>query len=113
MKYQKAMVLVVLDLSVAFDTVDHSILLEVLNHRFGIDGSALEWYNSYLQGRSMTVHCNDKMAKPRQLHASIPQGTCGGPVLYLIYASTIQDIIPPTIDLHAFADDHGLKTTSR
>ena len=57
----------------------------------------------------MTVYCNNRKAKPKQLHASVPQGSCGGAVLYLIYASTIQDIIPPTIDLHAFADDHGLK----
>ena len=57
----------------------------------------------------MTVHCNDRRAKPKQLHASIPQCSCGRPVLYLIYPSTIQDIIPPTIDLHTFADDHGLK----
>ena len=47
-EYQRATALVVLDLSVAFDTVDHGILFEVLNHRFSIDGSALDWYNSYL-----------------------------------------------------------------
>ena len=55
MEYQKAMALVVLDLSAAFDTVDHGSLLDILNHRFGVDGSALEWYNSYIQGRSITV----------------------------------------------------------
>ena len=57
----------------------------------------------------MTVYCNGQIAKLKHLHASIPQGSCGGPMLYLIYASTIQDNIPPTIDLHAFTDDHGLK----
>ena len=60
MEYQRATALVVLNLSAAFITVDHDILLEVLNHRIGIDGSALDWYNSYLQGRTMTVYCNDK-----------------------------------------------------
>ena len=84
MEYQRATVLVVLDLSVPFDTIDHGILLDIPNHRFGIDGSALDWYNSYLWGRTMTVYCNDQIAKPKQLHASIPQGSCGEPVLYLI-----------------------------
>ena len=70
MEYQRATALVVLDLSAAFDTVDHGILLEILNHRFGIDGSALDWYNSYLQGRTMTVYCNGQIAKPKHLHAS-------------------------------------------
>ena len=60
----------------------------------------------------MTVYCSDEIAKPKQFHAPVPQGSCGGPVLYLIYASMIQDIIPPTTDLHTFADDHGLKITS-
>ena len=48
MEYQRATALVVLNLSMAFDTMDHGIHLEVFNHRFGIDGSALDWYNSYL-----------------------------------------------------------------
>ena len=48
MEYQNVTALVVLDLSAAFNTVDHGIMLEVLNHRFGVDGSDLEWYNSYL-----------------------------------------------------------------
>ena len=109
MEYQKAIALVVLDLSAAFDTVDHGILFDILNHRFGVDGSVLEWYYSYLQGRSMTVYYNDSKTKPKQLQGSIPQGSCGGPVLYLIYTSTIQENIPPTIDLHAFVDNHGLK----
>ena len=45
MEYQKAMALAVPDLSATFNTMDHGILLDVLNHRFGINGSALEWYN--------------------------------------------------------------------
>ena len=67
MECQKAMALVVLDLSAAFNTVNHGILLDILNHRFGVDDSALEWYNSFLQGRSMTVYCNDSKAKRKPL----------------------------------------------
>ena len=65
MGYQKVMALVVLDLIATFDTRDHGILLDILSHIFGVDGSALEWYNSCLPGRSMTVYCNDSKTKPK------------------------------------------------
>ena len=65
MECKNAMALAVFDPSVAFNTMDHGILLDVLNYRFGVDGSALVWYISYFQGRSMTVHCNDSKGKPK------------------------------------------------
>ena len=48
MEQRQIMMVVLLDLSVAFDTVDHDILLSILNRKFGICGKALEWFNSYL-----------------------------------------------------------------
>ena len=85
-----------MDLSAAFDTVDHQILLDVLENRFGITGTALSWGRTYLQPRFCKVCVNKSYSKLQDLTFSVLQGSCAGPVLYLIYASTIEDVIPPT-----------------
>ena len=64
--------LVAIDLSAAFDTVDHAILLRVLNAKYGITGQALQWFDSYLRGRSFKVVIDDKYSKPHSLDVSIP-----------------------------------------
>ena len=93
---QHASTLIVMDLSAAFDTVDHQILLDVLENRYGITGTALSWFRTYLQPRFCKVCVNKSYSKLQDLTFSIPQGSCAGPVLYLIYVSTIEDVIPPT-----------------
>ena len=93
---QHASTLIMMDLSAAFDTVDHQILLDVLENRFGITGTALSWFRTYLQPRFCKVCVNKSYSKLQDLTFSVPQGSCAGPVLYLIYASTIEDVIPPT-----------------
>ena len=98
-----------MDLSAAFDMVDHQILLDVLENRFGITGTALSWLRTYLQPRFCKICVNKSCSKLQDLTFSIPQGSCAGPVLYLVYASTIEDVIPPHICLHGYADDHDMK----
>ena len=98
---QHASTLIVMDLSATFNTVDHQILLDVLENRFGITGTALSWFRTYLQPRFCKVCVNKSYSKLQDLTFSIPQGSCAGPVLYLIYASTIEDVIPPT---HVYMD---------
>ena len=105
---QHASTLIVMDLSAAFNTVDHQILLDVLENRFGITGTALSWFRTYLEPRFCKVCVNKSYSKLQDLTFSIPQGSCAGPVLYLIYANTIEDVIPPTC-LYGYADDHGMK----
>ena len=95
-----------LDLSAAFDTVDHEILLNVLQKQYGICGSALKWIDSYLRPRGCTVCVNSVTSSVRQLQCSVPQGSCLGPWLYLTYAGTVFDVIPSTISVYGFADDH-------
>ena len=106
MENQEVTALIALDLSAAFDTVDHDILLDVLKSQYGVCGAALDWMDSYLRSRSCCVSVNGCMSKPRELKCSVPQGSCLGPWLYLTYAGTIFDIVPPSISVYGFADDH-------
>ena len=76
------MSLTVLDLSAAFDTVDHSILTSTLKNKFGIDELALKWFDSYLQQRSFKVAVNGKYSDKKQLTYSVPQGSCSGAYLF-------------------------------
>ena len=101
--------IIAIDLSAAFDTVDHDILLDVLHNQFGISETALAWYDSYLRPRSLKVNVSSAYLTPRSLAFSVPQGSCAGPMLYSGYASTIKEIVPIGIDIHGYADDHALK----
>ena len=67
-------VLVLLDLSAAFDTIDHGILLQRLTTRYGITSSALAWFTSYLKGRVQTVNINGTLSEERALRFGVPQG---------------------------------------
>ena len=99
-----------IDLSEAFDTVDHSILIEVMNKNFGVNGTALKWLESYLRPRWFKVKVGKEYSNPINLEVSVPQGNCGGPDLYLCYASTVQKELPPNtaVNIYGYADDHNL-----
>ena len=95
-----------LDLSAAFDTVDHSVLR---NKRYGMGGMANDWFASYLSPRFCKISIQDAYSRPRELTFSVPQGSIAGPSLYTYHASTLQDVIPSDIDIHGYVDDHGIK----
>ena len=101
--------LVAIDLSAAFDTVDHTILLQVLNAKFGITGHALKWFYSYLRDRSFKVVISDKYSKPHSLTVSVPQGSCAGASIFNLYCSTLHEIVPKDLTLSGFADDHSVR----
>ena len=109
MEHQKIRLMCSLDLSAAFDTVDHSVFLEVLNKRYGMGGMVNDWFASYLSPRFCKISIQDAYSTPRELTFSVPQGSIAGPSLYTYYASTLQDVIPSDIDIHGYADDHGIK----
>ena len=109
METQEVTAVVAIDLSAAFDTVDHNILLNVLEDRFGIKDSSLKWVDSYLRPRSLRVCVGDAYSSVRCLDFSVPQGSGAGPSFYSAYASTMRDIVPATVDIHGYADDHALK----
>ena len=110
MERQKVTALVCIDLSAAFDTVDHIIPLDVLNMRFGICDTALQWVNSYLRPRNFKVNIGESYSLPIELNFSVPQGSVAGPTFYSTYASTMEDVVPKCTDIHGYVDDHALKT---
>ena len=111
MDRQLVTAIVILDLSAAFDTVDHNLLLDVLENRFGITGTARRWYASYLQPRRFRVLVGKEESQHRQLDYSVPQGSIQGAFLFVAYASTLDEIVDSTkLELNGFADDHSIRS---
>ena len=71
----ESVILLLLNLSDAFDTVDHSILLSRLRDRFGVNGTAVAWFESYLTSRTYFVRVNDGRSTQRSLERGVPQGS--------------------------------------
>ena len=83
----KVTALTLLDLSAAFDTIDHTILLDRLRDLFGIEGVALKWIVSYLTGRWQTINIQGKPFAPMSLIYGVPQGSLLGPLFFILYTS--------------------------
>ena len=109
MERQEVTAVTILDLSAAFDTVDHDLLLEVLNKRFGIEGKALIWYEHYLKPRKFKIPINNTYSEEQTINYSVPQGSIQGAFLFNAYASTISEVIPPSLELNGYADDYSIR----
>ena len=106
--------LVMLDLSAAFDTVKHKILLERLQYDIGISGVPLQWFKSYLSNRSQRIAVQGTLSRLFYLDCGVPQGSCFSPSLYAIYSSklfNINELHPP--DAYCYADDSQLYLSFR
>ena len=109
---KKGVILVLLDLSAAFDTIDHDHLFELLQNRFGIKGTALDWIKSYLGNRSSSIHINSKTSPPTVTSFGVPQGSVLGPIIFTIYTTPLADIIKHhNLSYHFYADDTQLHIT--
>jgi len=107
-------VLIGLDLSAAFDTVDHEILLERLQTEFGVEGTPLTWLWSYLDGRTQYVKIGQHQSTAIQLEVGVPQGSVLGSILFAVYASPVADIIASHgVQYHQYADDTQLHLAMR
>ena len=101
--------LLFLDLSAAFDTVDHSILLNTLMKKYNIRNSVLEWIKSYLTDRNYKVNINKAFSKGVFLLFGVPQGSILGPILFILYISEIENIARcHGFRIHVYADDTQL-----
>jgi len=102
-------VLIGLDLSAAFDTVDHSILIERLRSEFGLTDTPLDWLRSYLGGREQFVKMGQHQSDTTQLDVGVPQGSVLGPLLFAVYCSPVADVIlEHGVKYHQYADDTQL-----
>ena len=102
-------VVVLLDLSAAFDTVDHSKLLDILENDIGITGTALKWFESFLKGRTQRVKIGDTYSDAMELLYGLAQGSVLGPPLFKIYIRSLYSYVEPTsFRIEGFADDHQL-----
>ena len=99
--------LLLLDLSAAFDTIDHSILIHRLQHWFGISSTALNLLSSFLSDRFQTVITPTSKSNPVLLEYGVPQGSVLGPLLYSLYTTPLHSIISkyPGLLCHFYADD--------
>ena len=110
-KIQKdqTVVLILLDLSAAFDTIDHTILAKKLLDDYGISGTALQWLQSYLTNRTYCVKIGDTMSSVMELLFGVPQGSLLGPILFILYTKFLQNIAKRYgLDIQLYADDSQL-----
>ncbi|CAB3982360.1 Hypothetical predicted protein [Paramuricea clavata] len=107
MDRQEVTLLVLIDLSAAFDTIDlHAILLETLEKDFGVTGNAVKWLTSYISERKQTILIKDHKSEVFNLQSGVLQGSCLDPLLFILYVAGLFKIIDKNLsNAYTYADD--------
>lgn len=106
---QCVILLVLLALSPAFDSIDHGIMLEVLERDLGVTGAAKKWFQSYVTGKSMRVTVDGTLTEHTEIRYGVPQDSCCGPTLFFIYCRRLMEIIKQYLPkVHEYSDDYQL-----
>ena len=92
------------DFQRAFDVVPHELLLLKISRKFGIEGNALNWFNSYLNARQQRVVINGSQSNWYTATSGVPQGSIIGPTLFIMYINDIVDCVHYS-EILLFADD--------
>jgi len=102
-------VLVLLDLSAAFDTIDHTVFINRLRSRYGVGGTALNFFSSYLHNRSQSVLVDNTRSQPVMVDFGMPQGSVCGPICFILYTAPLESIITRHgLSCMKYADDSQL-----
>ena len=109
MDKNKTIALLLLDLSSAFDLLDHNILIKKLESDYGIIGDALAWFKSYLNKRSYSVKINSSTSSKSYIWFGVPQGSILGPILFILYTKDLEYIAKLYgLSIQLYADDSQL-----
>ena len=102
---QEVSCLILLDLSAAFDTVSHKLLLNCLKYQFGFGGKILEWNKDYLSNHTQQVKVDDSESELVKLKYGVPQGSVPGLILFTLYTRPHGDVQKYRVKYHCCADD--------
>ena len=111
MENKQITMVLIMDLSAAFDTVDHDLLFNVLCRKFGIINTSLKWYNNFLKLGKSTVCINGSYSSEQIMDLCLPQGSTQGAFLFNCYVPTLSKIVPDSLILNGFMDDHSIRKT--
>ena len=105
----KIVLVLLLDMLAALDTIDYELLLKTLKNSYGTEKLVLNWLSSYLNHCSFLVNINDSFSDPDSMSYGVPQGSILGPILFILYTKQLQHIAHNfNLNIQLYADDTQL-----